>query len=898
MNELAAVIAANKVGRLESTVAALRSISEVDQIVVVADGSPEVERVANSLGVEVVRLRVNHGKGAALAAGVFAAHSRRYLLCDADLGESAVGLRAVIAPVMAGNADLAIAVFPAANGRAGAGRIKAWSREVILKATGTRFVEPLSGQRCVDGDWLRSVVLAPRFGVEVGVDLDAATAGLRIVEVPTELDHEHSGTSWRGVRHRVAQGTDIARTFAQRLVRGRLTLLACATLVIGILGLCWALSSPRQHDLAPLDTASAAPIVVTLEGVGFDEIRNSLDSPNGIALLTARTPSAPSDLATTFASLSAGGPAMVTPLGQNRTSENAGLAWGGDEAPSAEVRIERFGVQGAVSVAGHFRSDSQSTARHGALGDALQAASVGRLTLMSPRSPSAAALVLADSSERLGEIVQLDPSERQSALEGARPDTMVHIDLGDVSTLPIDDVRTELDALSAAAPLRPMVVVWLPPGPIWQLSAVEIRHVEASTVLWGGSSRRPGIVSLFDVAPTLVELVSGEPLPHARGAPVGLHALDGNLDAATVSLGDLSEIDERTNIRESIYAPVMVGWVAFQAFGYLAILMLRRRQPDRASRAGSLVAVATCAWIPATMLTRLAPLWWQQSGRHVLCSAALAVAIAWWAHRWHRYAFSPLIAVAGLTWVLAAINAASSGRIDELSLFGYTPLTGARFYGVGNMGFAIFMMSALIVGVAWIADSPTPMRGILGAGSLWAVTVALQAGPRWGADFGSVLAMVPLYVAVLWCAGRRRHGVVEWIRGFAMGGVLALAVAVVVVKASASTHVAGLASSGSGLAATIEGKLATSWRVLSISPIAIGAPVAVVAIAWWVWAHRERLLCGDRVWSVGVAAMCIAPILGGAVNDSGVVITGVCLAPMAALIHWMSVREALQCSLR
>ena len=50
-----------------------------------------------------------------------------------------------------------------------------------------------------------------RFGLEVGMTIDAVRAGARIVEIALPLDHDHTGRTLAGFRHRGGQAVDIAR---------------------------------------------------------------------------------------------------------------------------------------------------------------------------------------------------------------------------------------------------------------------------------------------------------------------------------------------------------------------------------------------------------------------------------------------------------------------------------------------------------------------------------------------------------------------------------------------------------------------------------------------------------------------------------------------------------------
>jgi hypothetical protein len=80
---------------------------------------------------------------------------------------------------------------------------------------------PLSGQRALTSDALRAVLpFAPRFGMETGMTIDAARAGLRVCELELDLEHRATGRTPRGFAHRARQLADIVAAGAAR-VRSR-----------------------------------------------------------------------------------------------------------------------------------------------------------------------------------------------------------------------------------------------------------------------------------------------------------------------------------------------------------------------------------------------------------------------------------------------------------------------------------------------------------------------------------------------------------------------------------------------------------------------------------------------------------------------------------------------------
>jgi glycosyltransferase involved in cell wall biosynthesis len=204
--------------RIASTVASLRTIPGVTEVVVVDDGShDETAAEAGNAGARVVRLGRKHGKGPAMMRGVAASDAPVLLFADADLGASAANLGVLLAPVLDGSADVAIAAPPRGDGPSGFGLVEAFSRWGIVRLTGQSFDRPLSGQRALRRSLLDTVgPFAAGFGVETGFTVDAVRAGYRVVEVPCEIRHARTGRDPAGFAHRARQAADVLRALTAR----------------------------------------------------------------------------------------------------------------------------------------------------------------------------------------------------------------------------------------------------------------------------------------------------------------------------------------------------------------------------------------------------------------------------------------------------------------------------------------------------------------------------------------------------------------------------------------------------------------------------------------------------------------------------------------------------------
>ena len=223
MKRVVALVAArDEADRIGETVTALRALEPVAEVVVVDDGSRD-ETAPRSLaaGASVLRLDRARGKGRALEGALTRLRDRAadvWLLADGDLAATAASLDAVLAPVLAGEADLAIATFP--PGQAGGfGLVKRAARHAIRLGSGLDVREPLSGQRALTAEALDAVrPLARGFGVETAMTIDAVRAGLRVLEVPAELGHRPTFRDVRGFAHRGRQGWDILRAALPRML--------------------------------------------------------------------------------------------------------------------------------------------------------------------------------------------------------------------------------------------------------------------------------------------------------------------------------------------------------------------------------------------------------------------------------------------------------------------------------------------------------------------------------------------------------------------------------------------------------------------------------------------------------------------------------------------------------
>jgi glycosyltransferase involved in cell wall biosynthesis len=193
------------------TLRALKTISCINQILVVDDGSQDhTGEISIKEGARLLKLNRNYGKGYAIQEGLKIISHPIILLIDADLGETAVEAIKLIEPLQQNYADVSIARIMSTPGRGGVGLVRTLSRLGVRFLTGKHITSVLSGQR-----GFRREVLNPnffkyeRFGIETGMTVDLINQGVRICEVDVQMSHRTTGKDWKGIKHRGRQFRDI-----------------------------------------------------------------------------------------------------------------------------------------------------------------------------------------------------------------------------------------------------------------------------------------------------------------------------------------------------------------------------------------------------------------------------------------------------------------------------------------------------------------------------------------------------------------------------------------------------------------------------------------------------------------------------------------------------------------
>ena len=164
------------------------------------------------------------------------------------------------------------------------------------------------------------------------------------------------------------------------------------------------------------------------------------------------------------------------------------------------------------------------------------------------------------------------------------------------------------------------------------------------------------------------------------------------------------------------------------------------------------IAVVFAAVPVSTFLANLVP-WWRSDFDlaavvgSVLAAVAVVSTVALLGP-WRDRRLGPMGFVAGITSGVLALDVATGSTLQISSLMGQQPVVAGRFYGLGNVQFALFATGALLLACS-LADAALK-RGRRGlaigvVAAIGLVATVIDGTPGIGSDFGGPPAMIPAF---------------------------------------------------------------------------------------------------------------------------------------------------------
>ncbi|MCU1346818.1 MAG: hypothetical protein JWL70_3084, partial [Acidimicrobiia bacterium] len=412
-----------------------------------------------------------------------------------------------------------------------------------------------------------------------------------------------------------------------------------------------------------------------------------------------------------------------------------------------------------------------------------------------------------------------------------------------------------------------------------------------------GTTRRPGYVTLPDIAPTIVAALGVSAPSEMNGTPI-LASGTRQLDSARLQW--LADRNTVAKFRDRAVGPVSVVFVVGQVLAYLFAAWIlvggRRRSALRPFIAFVfLVVLATPIIGFLSGVVRYDRLGIVGYTVAVSVLAVLLAALVW-PLRYLHGAIPPMVLAAG-NLLLQLVDVAAGGHLQIDTVFGYSPIVAGRFQGYGNLSFAIVAASALVLATAPLTMGLRGRPVMLFSGTVLALAVVADGAPFWGSDVGGALSLAPAAILVLMMlAGRKvnaRRVLVAVVAAVALVSVFA---AVDLARpASHRTHLGRFAHRilHGDINNTLIRKGEANLRILTSSVWTLLIPVVLAYLIFL--ARRPHGPLADVQRRVPALAAClvgslVTGMLGFALNDSGIAIPAMMLTVVLPWVSWWAVR--------
>lgn len=423
--------------------------------------------------------------------------------------------------------------------------------------------------------------------------------------------------------------------------------------------------------------------------------------------------------------------------------------------------------------------------------------------------------------------------------------------------------------------------------------------------LTSSSTKREGIITIVDIAPSVLRLIGIEQPAAMTGQPVRSVPAPGRGRIAR-----LVDLETGARFHSRWVGPFFVTFVLTQVALYLIAWGLlwgraRRRgarpvagtsakrdaRDEGARRRVGAIRALTLAFMAAPLSTLVlaalrAQRWPGLSPALVLVSASAVVAFGALKGPWRHRASGPPAFVCALTAGAIALDLLTGGRLQMSSLIGYSPIVAGRFFGLGNLAFAVLGTSALLVASALAGAFGS--RALTIVAGIGLVTVVVDGAPTLGADFGGLLSLVPAFGLLLVLVSGRKlswRGVVA-LAAAGIGAALAAGLLDALRPAESQTHIGRfvtrlLEGGPAAIAQVIGRKASANWTLLTSSFLTLSIPIAVGFVAFVLMRPPGRLrmaLETETGLKAGLLAAGLMNLLGFAVNDSGIAVPAMGLA--------------------
>jgi hypothetical protein len=420
-------------------------------------------------------------------------------------------------------------------------------------------------------------------------------------------------------------------------------------------------------------------------------------------------------------------------------------------------------------------------------------------------------------------------------------------------------------------------------------------------LLTSASSRRPGMISNVDIAPTVLRFLGVD--QRAAAARLGVAPMAGHVIAAASANQPVRRVlaISRNGVRlvslQWRFGPVYAisQFIAMVIGG--GMLLLLPAWAMRSRRRLRLMLLLSMS-LPLALLF-LGVLDTGGAAQPYILLAGLTAALAWIA-----FAGSPPLTAVGAVLTATAAIITLDAVTGEHLLRNFIINFGAyatRLYGIHNETMGLLVACAAI-GPAALGQQRGPSRRVVWALALWlAFVIAVIGAPFWGANWGGAVTAAFAFTVTIAAIRAGRPRARHWLAGIVVAvAVGALVVAVDVIgNPSAESHIGDTVHliGASGLPAAlaiITRKAHANLHIAVVVPYSILGLAMLLTAAALVIAPRGRLrrtLAANSLLWAGLAGATVGGLFAVLVNDSGLTSAVTALGVSGAALAYAALQD-------
>ena len=450
------------------------------------------------------------------------------------------------------------------------------------------------------------------------------------------------------------------------------------------------------------------------------------------------------------------------------------------------------------------------------------------------------------------------------------------------------------------------LVVMVAPSPP---KALRQKDVLTPVILWGkefkgglatsATTRRLGLITNVDLAPTVLEHFSIKPPSHFLGRKIVSRSYKGS-----DRLDFLTNFSLRSITNDTLQPLMIISYIVFAMAVFLFAFFYMLIGKPKKNYVISLISGALLGVLALPLSYFLLPLVVPvgSKGGMFMASFFLTVLLALGALQFRRSLYGPVSFLVAATTILIGADLTTGSNLNINTIFGYSPIVGGRFYGLGNQALAIFFAAGLLSSVFWIEwRAKLDWIGKITIISFFLLIVMFVGFPRWGADVGGTVTTIVAFAATYFNLLRKKiSGKYILLTVLAVILVLTVFAAIDVFQGkNQETHLGRTvelvkAEGNSAALQVIQRKFATNLRILKYSSWSYFFIIILALLLYLRFRPIglfQKLLDRHVYLGAGITGAFVGGIVGFLTNDSGIVIPALILSYFMAAIFYLMIQE-------